>query len=119
MEFVLMRLTFSDGPSGESSPYPPVFSHVTGFQTTGVVMNVFLLDPTERLLSAFIWVSTSNTIGLYTLPDWDKKEYVFIDTGIECVRCASMFHPKTKLMSTPIFRSCLLTGPAFYFNNTS
>lgn len=114
-----MRLTFSDGPSGESSPYPPVFSHVTGFRTTGVVMNVFLLDPSERLLSAFIWVSTSNTIGLYALPDWDKKEYVFIDTGIECVRCASMFNPKIKLMSTLIFRSCLLIGPAFYFNNTS
>ncbi|KAF8161569.1 hypothetical protein B0H34DRAFT_384998 [Crassisporium funariophilum] len=85
MEFVLMRLTFSDGPSGESSFHPPIFSHVTEFRTTGVVMNVFLLDPTERLLSAFIWVSTSNTIGLYALPDWQKKEYVFIDTGIECV----------------------------------
>ncbi|KAJ3512368.1 hypothetical protein NLJ89_g3561 [Agrocybe chaxingu] len=85
MEFVLMRLTFSDGPSGESSPNPPIFSHVTEFRTTGVVMNVFLLDPSERLLSAFIWVSTSNTIGLYALPDWDKNEYVFVDTGIECV----------------------------------
>lgn len=80
-----MRLTFSDGPSGESSPHPPTFSHVTDFRTTGVVMNVFLLDPSERLLSAFIWVSAHNTIGLYALPDWDKKEYVFIDTGIECV----------------------------------
>jgi len=89
MEFVLMRLTFSDGPSGESSPDPPIFSHVTEFRTTGVVMNVFLLDPCERLLSAFIWVSTSNTIGLYALPDWDKKEYVFIDTGIECVSSSS------------------------------
>lgn len=86
MEFVLMKLTFSDGPSGESSPNPPVFSHVTDFRTAGVVMNVFLLDPSERLLSAFIWVSTSNTIGLYALPDWSKREYVFIDTGIECVR---------------------------------
>ncbi|KAF4621178.1 hypothetical protein D9613_001133 [Agrocybe pediades] len=85
MEFVLMRLTFSDGPSGESSRTPPIFSHVTEFRTTGVVMNVFLLDPSIRLLSAFIWVSTSNTIGLYALPDWNNKEYVFIDTGIECV----------------------------------
>jgi hypothetical protein len=88
MEFVLMRLAFSDGPSGESSPQPPIFSHVTEFRTTGVVMNVFLLDPSERLLSAFIWVSAQNTIGLYVLPDWKKKEYVFIDTGIECVSSA-------------------------------
>lgn len=116
MEFVLMRLTFSDGPSGESSLYPPIFSHVTEFRTTGVVMNVFLLDPSERLLSAFIWVSNSNTIGLYALPDWDKKEYVFIDTGIECVRHGSI--PKTKLMTTPNFRSCLLTGLVSSFNNT-
>ncbi|KAF6746301.1 hypothetical protein DFP72DRAFT_855558 [Ephemerocybe angulata] len=86
MEFILMRLTFSDGPSGETSTTaPPLFSHVTDFRTSGVVMNVFLLDPSTRLLSAFIWVSSSNTIGLYTLPDWDKLEYVFIDTGIECV----------------------------------
>ncbi|KAF8901856.1 hypothetical protein CPB84DRAFT_1679333 [Gymnopilus junonius] len=85
MEFVLMKLTFSDPPSGTSSPSPPIFSHVTDFRTTGVVMNVFLLDPGERLLSAFIWVSASNTIGLYALPDWGRREYVFIDTGIECV----------------------------------
>ncbi|EAU92026.1 hypothetical protein CC1G_06013 [Coprinopsis cinerea okayama7 len=85
MEFILMRLTFSDGPSGETSKDPPVFSHVTEFRTSGVVMNVFLLDPSSRLLSAFIWVSSSNTIGLYALLDWDNDEYVFIDTGIECV----------------------------------
>ncbi|KAF8058626.1 hypothetical protein FPV67DRAFT_1523101 [Lyophyllum atratum] len=85
MEFVLMRLKFSDSPSGESAINPPVFSHVTDFKTAGVVMNVFLLDPTARLLSAFVWVSTTNTIGLYALPDWDKPEYVFIDTGIECI----------------------------------
>ncbi|KDR69834.1 hypothetical protein GALMADRAFT_282524 [Galerina marginata CBS 339.88] len=87
MQFVLMRLTFSDPPSGLSAPpsLPPVFSHVTEFRTSGVVMNVFLLDPAERLLSAFIWVSNSNTIGLYALPDWEKREYVFVDTGIECV----------------------------------
>jgi len=81
-----MRLTFSDDPTGRSSLNPPIFSRVTDFKTTGVVMNVFLLDPSIRLLSAFVWVSTSNTIGLYALPDWNKKEYVFIDTGIECVR---------------------------------
>lgn len=81
-----MRLKFSDCPSGESASIPPTFHYVTDFKTAGVVMNVFLLDPTARLLSAFVWVSSTNTIGLYALPDWDKPEYVFIDTGIECVR---------------------------------
>jgi hypothetical protein len=85
MEFVLMRLRFDDGPSGESSRTPPEFSHVTGFKTAGVVMNVFLLDPVGRLLSGFIWLSNSNTIALYCLLDWDKPEYVYIDTGIDCV----------------------------------
>jgi hypothetical protein len=61
-----MGLTFLDGPSGESSPHPPIFFRVTDFRTTGV-MNVFLLDPSERLLSAFVWVSTHNTIGSYAL----------------------------------------------------
>lgn len=86
MEFVLMRLTFSDPPSGESSIEQPNFSRVTEFRTTGVVMNIFLLDPSERLLSAFVWVANSNTIGLYALLDWSKPEYVFIDTGIDYVR---------------------------------
>jgi hypothetical protein len=79
-----MRLGFSDGPSGESSPQPPTFSRVTEFRTTGEVIHVFLPDPSERLVSAFI-VSPQKTIALYALPDWNKKEYVFIDTGIECV----------------------------------
>ena len=117
MQFVLMRLTFSDGPSGESSPDPPIFSHVTEFRTTGVVMNVFLLDPSERLLSAFIWVSTSNTIGLYALPDWDKKEYVFIDTGIECVRRSSS-HSYFRVSDCPS-RSCHRIGLVSYTNNIS
>jgi hypothetical protein len=100
MKFVLMRLTFFEGPdgeewvegmSGESLPGEegkgkPVFGHVAEFWTRGVVMNVFLLDPGVRLLSAFVWVSRSNTIGLYVLLDWEVAEYVFVDTGIECVR---------------------------------
>ncbi|OSC98467.1 hypothetical protein PYCCODRAFT_1439334 [Trametes coccinea BRFM310] len=77
MEFVLMKLEFPE--NGE-----PLFSELSIFKTIGVVMNVFLLDPASRLLSAFVWVSTSNTIGLYALLDWDKPEYVFVDTGIEC-----------------------------------
>ncbi|KAK1231994.1 hypothetical protein PQX77_004875 [Marasmius sp. AFHP31] len=88
MHFSLMRLSFVDSErsQGPSTPSPPPsFSHVTSFRTTGVVMNIFLLDPSARLLSAFIWVSESNTIGLYVLLDWDRDEYVFVDTGIECV----------------------------------
>ena len=46
-------------------------------------MNIFLMDPSAWLLSAFIWVSESNTIGLYVLLDWDRDEYVFFDTDIE------------------------------------
>ena len=79
MEFVLMKLEFPDENQ-------PVFSELATFKTIGVVMNVFLLDPSSRLLSAFVWVASSNTIGLYALLDWSQQEYVFIDTGIECVR---------------------------------
>ncbi|KAG7091429.1 hypothetical protein E1B28_010465 [Marasmius oreades] len=88
MHFSLMRLSFIDSERSNdpsSSNPPPSFSHVTSFRTTGVVMNIFLLDPSARLLSAFIWVSESNTIGLYVLLDWEREEYVFVDTGIECV----------------------------------
>ncbi|KAM5530201.1 hypothetical protein V8D89_016137 [Ganoderma adspersum] len=78
MEFVLMKLEFFEDDQ------EPQFSELAVFKTIGVVMNVFLLDPSSRLLSAFVWVASSNTIGLYALLDWNKDEYVFIDTGVEC-----------------------------------
>ncbi|KAJ4499704.1 hypothetical protein C8R41DRAFT_863696 [Lentinula lateritia] len=84
MEFSLMRLQFYENALGKKTA-SPIFSPVTSFKSVGVVMNIFLLDPSARLLSAFVWVSNSNTIGLYVLLDWEKDEYVFIDTGIECV----------------------------------
>lgn len=85
MQFVLMQLQFPESHGQGTDTETPAFSRLATFNTLGVVMNVFLLDPATRLLSAFVWVSTTNTIGLYTLLDWDKREYVFIDTGIECV----------------------------------
>ncbi|KAK0468882.1 hypothetical protein IW261DRAFT_1553794 [Armillaria novae-zelandiae] len=84
MEFILMRLRFPEPLANGALNGPPTFNHVTCFKTKGVVMNVFLLDPVARLLSSYIWISTSNTIALYLLPDWSKDEYVFIDTGIQC-----------------------------------
>jgi hypothetical protein len=107
MEFILMRLTFTDGPTGETSKVAPVFSHVTDFRTTGVVMNVFLLDPQRRLLSAFVWVSATNTIGLFTLPDWDTPEYVFLDTGIECVSGLRLAPTCTDVRPDPVFKLVL------------
>ncbi|KAJ3514873.1 hypothetical protein NMY22_g14604 [Coprinellus aureogranulatus] len=104
MEFILMRLSFTDGPSGETSKVAPIFSHVTDFRTTGVVMNVFLLDPPRRLLSAFVWVSATNTIGLFTLPDWDKREYVFLDTGIEYPVVELVLHPLRRQHRHPLRR---------------
>ena len=91
MEFVLMKLQFPDADYGADTAPTPTFTMLARFKTIGVVMNVFLLDPSSRLLSAFIWVSTANTIGLYALLDWDKQEYVFIDTGIDCVSRISCY----------------------------
>ncbi|KAF8131808.1 hypothetical protein EV363DRAFT_1164238, partial [Boletus edulis] len=82
MEFVLMKLAFPpevrDYPSPLAQPLPFTPEYL-------LVMNVFLLDPPRRLLSAFVWVASSNTIGLYVLPDWAKDEYVFVDTGVGCL----------------------------------
>ncbi|KAI9455817.1 hypothetical protein HD554DRAFT_2030730 [Boletus coccyginus] len=94
MEFVLMKLAprgamrtgiLFETPSQPANEHKPVFFPLTSFHTTGVVMNVFLLDPPRRLLSAFVWVASSNTIGLYVLLDWAKDEYVFVDTGVGCL----------------------------------
>ncbi|EPQ55248.1 hypothetical protein GLOTRDRAFT_116216 [Gloeophyllum trabeum ATCC 11539] len=84
MEFMLMKLQFPSIGDGESEANTPTFSEVTRFRTIGIVMNVFLLDPSSRLLAAFVWVPASNSIGLYSLLDWGEPRYVFIDTGIEC-----------------------------------
>ena len=82
MEFVLVKLEFP--PEGDSSS-SPAFSKLSKFRTTGIVMNIFLLDPNARLLSAFIWVPEYNTIGLFVIPDWEQDEYIYVDTTIECV----------------------------------
>ncbi|KAI5991784.1 hypothetical protein EDC04DRAFT_2872847 [Pisolithus marmoratus] len=86
MEFVLMKLAFPpEVPEQVTTIAKPTFLPLTSFYTTGVVMNVFLLDPPRRLLSAFVWLASSNTIGLYVLLDWDKDEYIYVDTGVGCL----------------------------------
>lgn len=113
MDFVLMKLYFPETCSFDN---PPVFTRATNFKTTGVVMNIFLLQPFARLLSAFIWVSGPNTIGLYVLLDWDKPEYVFIDTGIECVSAQVIVFG---FMLSNTRRSCRRTGLASSTRRTS
>lgn len=112
MDFVLMRLRFFDGNTGESADTPPIFEHVTEFKTRGVVMNVFLLDPIARLLSAFIYAGGTSTICLYALLDWDKPEYIFIDTGIECV---SEPINRTRSKSNPVSTSGPIIELVMYF----
>lgn len=112
-----MKLEFFDGPSSTSTR-PPSFSRISAFKTAGVVMNVFLLDPSQRLLSAFVWLSSSNTIGLYVLLDWEKAEYVFIDTGIEGVRLFILSRLFISLNFVP-GRLCRPIGHAFYSRRTS
>jgi len=85
MQFELMQIHFPEQNTGSDEQISPSFSTLRSFKTLGIVMNVFLLDPEARLLAGFVWISRFNSIGLYVLLDWDKEEYVFIDTGIQCV----------------------------------
>jgi hypothetical protein len=85
MQFELMQIHFPEQKDDSNEQISPSFSSLRSFKTLGVVMNVFLLDPEARLLAGFIWVSRSNSIGLYVLLDWNKEEYVFVDSGIQCV----------------------------------
>ncbi|KAI0061199.1 hypothetical protein BV25DRAFT_1827075 [Artomyces pyxidatus] len=82
MEFDLMQIHFPRVEENELCK--PTFSHLRSFKTAGLVMNVFLLDPSARLLCGFVWMLGSNTIALYVLLDWDVEEYIFIDTDIQC-----------------------------------
>lgn len=65
---------------------PPEFMQIARFSTMGLVINVFLLDPSARILAAFVYNLDTETICLYLIPDWEKREYVLINTGIACVR---------------------------------
>ena len=76
-----MQIDFPlDGPNPK-----PTFTTLSSFSIPGPVMNVFLLDPIQKLFAAFIFLQGPTAIGLYCLPDWDKPEYIFIDTCIQCV----------------------------------
>jgi hypothetical protein len=122
-----MQLTFPEAEATAANP--PTFQHITNFRTSGVVMNIFLLDPASRLLSAFIWMSQTNSIGLYVLLDWDQPDYVFIDTGIECVRlipygrlCPSLtsllrsYHPIGPVYCTTTISSFIPKNQEKHFN---
>ncbi|KAI0263820.1 hypothetical protein BC834DRAFT_827161 [Gloeopeniophorella convolvens] len=89
MQFELMQIHFPEQSNGTDEQVSPAFSKLRSFKTLGIVMNVFLLDPEARLLAGFVWISSSNSIGLYVLLDWDKEEYVFVDTGIKCTNTAN------------------------------
>jgi len=79
------NLTLDD----QATPSNPYFSTLRSFKTLEIVVNVFLLDPEARLLAGFVWISHLNSIGLYVLLDWDKEEYVFVDTGIQYTMTAN------------------------------
>lgn len=89
MQFELMQIHFPEQKPDSEEQSNPSFSTLRSFKTLGIVMNVFLLDPEARLLAGFVWISRSNSIGLYVLFDWDKEEYVFVDTGIQCTNTAN------------------------------
>jgi len=79
-DFIVMRLDFPQ--RGQDSK--PTFSTLSLFTIPGPVMNVFLLDTAQRLSAAFVYIHDTRNIGLYCLLDWNKNEYVFIDTNIRC-----------------------------------
>ncbi|KAH9965496.1 hypothetical protein BC827DRAFT_1265481 [Russula dissimulans] len=89
MQFELMQIHFPEQTSDSDEEVKPSFSSLRSFKTLGIVMNVFLLDPEARLLAGFVWISHLNSIGLYVLLDWNKEEYVFVDTGIQCTNTAN------------------------------
>ncbi|KAH8110519.1 hypothetical protein DFH11DRAFT_1708782 [Phellopilus nigrolimitatus] len=79
----LMALSFPSEVDG-NLPSKPSFSQLSFFYFPGHVISVYLLDPLRRLLSAYIWIESTNTLGLYVLMDWAVPVYVFLNTGIPC-----------------------------------
>lgn len=79
-----MALTFPEEKPG-LPPGKPEYKKLCFFCFPGHVISVYLLNPLKRLLSAYIWIPSTNTLGLYLLLDWTVPVYVYINTGISCV----------------------------------
>ena len=108
-----MRINFSD----QLSDVLPAFEEIRTFVSAGAVMNIFLLDPIRGLLASFVWLRSTNTIGLYVMPDWSEDVYVFVDTGLQCVSYLSAMLPLA--MYSPDHRACTAFGRAFLTTTTS
>ena len=102
MQFELMQIHFPEQKLDSEEQDNPSFTTLRSFRTLGIVMNVFLLDPEARLLAGFVWISRPNCIGLYVLLDWDKEEYVFVDTGVQCV--SQSCSPCDTSLTHPLYR---------------
>ncbi|KAI9452800.1 hypothetical protein F5148DRAFT_985847 [Russula earlei] len=83
MQFELIQIHFPEQTSNSDEQLNPYFSTLRSFKTLGVFLNVFTLEPEARLLAGLMWISRFNSIGLYVLLDWNKEEYVFVDTAIQ------------------------------------
>ena len=79
-----MSLVFPADSAGNLTG-TPYFSLLSKFSFPGPVISVYILDPFRKLLSAYIYLKDTETLGLYTLLDWTKQTSCFIDTGIDCV----------------------------------
>jgi hypothetical protein len=101
-DFVVMRLDFPE----RGQDLKPTFSTLSLFTIPDPVMNVFLLDTTQRLLAAFVYLHETHSLGLYCLLDWNEEEYVFIDTNIRCVR---PFHDSRRNFTTLIISNPVLS----------
>lgn len=87
-----MSLNFPPEPINEErTDEKPEFRKLSSFNLPGHVISVFLLDPPKKILTAYIWIERSNTLGLYVLLDWSVPLYVFVDTGIIYVCLSRVF----------------------------
>lgn len=91
----LMALTFPEEKEGQPCAKPE-YKKICCFYFPGHVISVYLLNPIRRLLSAYIWIPSTSSLGLYVLLDWTIPLYVYINTGIPCVSCLfSNIHMKS------------------------
>lgn len=86
-DFRLMKINFQEK---ESRVIPLNFTTIgTPFHLVGLVLNIYILDTSSRLLCALIVIPNSDNLGIYVMLDWNKKECVSIDTGMLFVNTIS------------------------------
>lgn len=84
MQFYILRIQF---PSGTDAEERIQYTRITGFTLPyAYIIEMHILDVNRRMLCMVLLCPATKTLYLYIVLDWDTKEWIILNTGLEYVR---------------------------------